>query len=72
MVDSDSEVYRTQDGDVLDLICLNHYGETSQSLHSVLEANPGLSSYDAILPAGVSIVLPTMTVNEVASIRLWD
>lgn len=72
MVDSEGEVYRTQDGDILDLICLNHYGEASQSLNSVLEANPGLSSYDAKLPAGVLIVLPTTTVNEVASIRLWD
>ncbi|MCG7868178.1 MAG: tail protein X [Candidatus Thiodiazotropha taylori] len=66
-------IYRTVDGDVLDQICLQHYGRTG-TVETVLDANSGLSAVGAVLPAGVQIELPELPDSEtvVDAVRLWD
>ena len=51
--------YRTRAGDVLDWIVWYHYrGRVSGVVEQVLAANPGLSDYGPVLPAGLVIDLP--------------
>lgn len=68
-------IYLTRDGDMLDLICFDHYGPDAlnQSVTAVLEANPGLADQGAMFPAGLSITLPDWTPLAVQSaVQLWD
>jgi len=65
---------RTIDGDMLDVICLNHYGHARRYVESVLNANPGLADQGSVLSAGITIVLPELTElhHQEAAVRLWD
>lgn len=65
--------YRTKDGDVLDAICLGHYG-TDAVVPTVLAANPGLAALGPILSSGLLIELPDIevTAKAAATVRLWD
>lgn len=67
-------LYETRDGDVLDLICHNHYGSEIGTTEIVLEQNRGLSSYGSTLPAGLTIELPDLTSPTVVTeqVNLWD
>lgn len=68
-------IYRTRDGDVLDAVCLRHYGGKQDHVEAVLDANPGLADLGPVLPSGVLVTLPdieTVAVTEVPTIRLWD
>jgi len=67
-------VYRTIDGDMLDVICLSHYGHAHRYVEAVLNANPGLAEQGAVLSAGIVIVLPDLTElnHQEAAVRLWD
>lgn len=49
--------YLTKDGDRLDQICHQHYGDVNMIV-TVLEANKGLESQPPVLPAGLLIKLP--------------
>lgn len=67
-------VYRTRDGDMLDVICLAFYGHADGYLESVLAANPGLANIGPVYTAGLLINLPNLP-NQPASqgsIRLWS
>ncbi len=64
--------YRTKDGDVLDLICRNYYGDAPHSVEAVYDHNPKLADFGPILPAGIVIDLPEAAPVEAATIRLWD
>ncbi|ODC01213.1 hypothetical protein A3197_01635 [Candidatus Thiodiazotropha endoloripes] len=66
-------IYRSVDGDVLDQVCLRHYGHVG-TVEAVLDANPGLSAVGAVLPAGVEIELPKLPDSEadIDVVRLWD
>jgi len=66
--------YTTIDGDVVDLVAFNFYGHHVGTTEIVLEANPGLASRSAYLPAGVVIRLPNIKppVVEQELISLWD
>ncbi len=68
--------YMTSDGDMVDLICRRHYGQTTAGIvEQVLQANPGLADRGAILPMGITIVLPEVqgdALPVVASVKLWD
>lgn len=66
--------YRTRQGDVLDLICLRHYGQRDGVVERVLDANPGLASKGAVLPLATTIVLPELpsALKPAATIKLWD
>lgn len=65
-------IYRTKDGDVLDLICRTYYGDQPHSVEAVYEANRGLAAHGPILPAGLLIDLPDAQPVARAAIRLWD
>lgn len=64
--------YRAKDGDVLDKICLAHYGVTGV-VPQVLEANPGLAARGPLLSAGVIVELPVLAAVTVDAntVRLW-
>lgn len=64
--------YRTRDGDVLDLICHNYYGDAPHSVEFVYDANPGLAELGPVLPSGVVIDLPEAAPAEPTTIRLWN
>lgn len=66
-----SRVYRTIDGDMLDLICHRELG-ASAHVPAVLAANPGLAALGPVYSAGVSITLPDVA-EPVATgqVRLW-
>jgi phage tail protein X len=71
---ADGALYRTRDGDMLDVICKSWYGESSRYTEAVLEANPGLADLGPVLPSGVVIELPEFPGLSVkpGSVRLWD
>lgn len=65
--------YVSSDGDVLDQVVSQHYGDTLDGkVEAVLAANPGLAGLGAVLGAGVRITLPDLSdtqANETA--QLW-
>jgi len=65
--------YRTQDNDRLDKLCQQYYGRV-EVVPDVLEANPLLSEYPALLPAGLIIKLPEVVPKQTHqdTIQLWD
>lgn len=65
-------IYRTKDGDMLDLICRNFYGDAPYSVEAVLDANAGLAKLGPVLPSGTLIDLPPAQPITTPTIRLWD
>jgi phage tail protein X len=65
-------IYTTQSNDTLDLICFNHYGSTD-ALKAVLDVNPTLADAPALLPQGLSVILPAWQApsTELGGITLW-
>lgn len=64
--------YIAKAGDVLDDVCLRHYGRVGV-LDAVLAANRGLAAIGPVLPAGHKIRLPDPPTPVTAAIvRLWD
>lgn len=61
-------LYRTKNGDRLDLVCYRFYGRMRGVVEAVLEANPRLAeTHDvARLPDGLSIVLPPPPTRQIA------
>lgn len=66
--------YITRDGDSLDAICYQHYGQEHGTTEVVLEHNQGVCSYGALLPAGITLMLPELnkTTPEIEQVSLWD
>jgi phage tail protein X len=70
-----STLYRTIQGDRLDMICKRHYGtERNRITEIVLSANQGLAAFGPLYNAGVSIFLPDISTTPVSTsiVRLWD
>jgi len=69
-----AETYVTSDGDQVDAIAAAYYGSTSNLVvEQVLEANPGLSDYGPVLPAGLRMTLPDIaSPAQQQGVRLWD
>ena len=64
--------YRTRQGDILDRICREYY-QRVDVIPQVLEANPHLSDYGAVLPAGIVIELPEVSQPvDNSTVKLWD
>ncbi len=64
--------YQTREGDMLDDICWRYY-ERVDVVIDVLDTNPGLAEYGAVLPKGLMILLPEIEIGEaIESIGLWD
>nr|WP_315115006.1 tail protein X [uncultured Neisseria sp.] len=64
----------TKEGDTAAGITAAFYG-SSKYIVDVLAANPELSLYPLLLPAGLKIVMPavdTATVAVIKTINLWD
>lgn len=65
--------YRTKDGDTIDRVCWQHYGQQSGAVEAVLDANPGLADLGPILSAGTIINLPEIETPAVEQgVSLWD
>ncbi|HEI9754823.1 TPA: tail protein X [Proteus mirabilis] len=64
----------TQQGDTVDDICWRYFGQSSGMIEQVLEANPGLVEWGAILPTGTAIELPDMPqqYSTTPILQLWD
>lgn len=67
-------IYRTKDGDVLDALCLTHYGARAGTTELVLDANPGLAALGPVYASGVLITFPDLAPEapEATTIKLWD
>lgn len=68
------KTYITSEGDTADLVAFKYYGTTSALVvETMLAANPGLSDYGPVLPAGTEVKLPDIdTTEKVQGVRLWD
>lgn len=69
-------IYRTKEGDTVDYIAYQYYGNTNNLVvEKILEANHLLAEQPAILPHGIELVLPdpqeiiAVTTDKV---KLWD
>lgn len=65
--------YKTSQGDTLDYVCWQHYGQQSGAVEAVLLANPGLADIGPVLPVNTEITLPELSkpASEKQPIRLW-
>lgn len=67
-----AKTYVTRDGDMLDDICWQHYGNEAV-VQQVLEANPGIADMGAVLPSGVRLVLPDVVLAKTENVvSLWS
>lgn len=57
-----STVYVSEQGDMVDKVAWQHYGTERGTTEAILDANPGLADHGPILPAGVKIILPKISV----------
>ncbi len=66
--------YITREGDTADYITWKYYGyQDKQTVEQVLAANPGLADRGPILPAGITVELPTLaTTTTTTGVKLWD
>lgn len=68
-------IYTVREGDTVDLIAWRYYGrQDSRVTEQVLDANPHLADYGALLPGGLSITLPDIATpgEQAATVKLWD
>lgn len=66
-------LYKTVKGDVVDSVAYKFYGSYQDGMvELILNANPHLADYGAVLPAGVSIVLPEINKAPQSVDRLWS
>jgi phage tail protein X len=67
-------VYRTSQGDTLDYVCWQFYGQQSGAVELVLAANPGLADLGVVMPIDTVLTLPDLPkpATEVQPIRLWS
>ena len=63
---------KTSDGDVLDRLCHQYYGNLLGTVEAVLEANPGLATRAQPFVSGVVILLPDLAPARSDVINLWD
>ncbi|XXQ68934.1 tail protein X [Neisseriaceae bacterium B1] len=64
----------SKDGDTLSRIAYQYYGNSVAQVERILEANPQLCRYPALLPAGIAITLPAQTAQQatISTLNLWD
>ncbi|GHS91599.1 hypothetical protein AGMMS49949_02260 [Alphaproteobacteria bacterium] len=68
-----STFYTTKDRDVLDVICLHHYGYCRGAMEVVLQANSWLATHTSPLPAGLILLLPDIASQPTQKIvRIWS
>ncbi len=66
--------YVTKEGDMLDHICFQYYGESRDYTEAVRDVNPALANYGPVLPFGLTITLPDLSslATQQNTIRLWN
>jgi len=65
--------YTTRQGDMLDAICHQYYGNISGAIETVLDVNPSLCEQPLVLSAGLVIELPVIqSAVEPTDIDLFD
>ena len=62
---------RTSDGDLLDVICQQHYGHLNGTVEAVLEENPDLAREAQPFRAGLLIRLPVLSAPAVELLQLF-
>jgi phage tail protein X len=68
-----NKVYRTIDGDMMDLIAFREYGISSQVTEVLYDVNYRIADNPIVMPAGIDVELPPQTPpSERSVIRLWD
>jgi len=70
-----TDAYLTKQGDMVDAICYAKYGYTAGATEAVLAANPGLADLGPVLPANITISLPTIAPTPspvIATVDLWQ
>lgn len=68
-----AQIYKTKSNDVVDAICYKFYGDRSDALDAIFNANPTLSTYGAHLPAELVITIPDLPEEKTkATIELFD
>ena len=67
-------LYRTKQGETVDLICHRHYGIAHLTTEMVMEANPSLAENGLIIAENTLIALPEITqVTPIKNtLQLWD
>lgn len=67
-------VYTTVELDMVDFIAFKHYGHHRKTAEAIYEANWGLADYGMLLPAGIEIILPTITQQPETKeyVKLWE
>lgn len=66
-------LYTTVNGEMVDAIAYNFYGRYENGMTElILNTNPHLADYGAVLPAGVLIVLPEINKAPQTVDRLWS
>jgi phage tail protein X len=67
-------LYRSVQGDTVDLICHKHYGTTHLTTEMVMQANPNLAELGPIIAENTLIELPniTQTTPQPNTLQLWD
>jgi phage tail protein X len=59
--------------DTLDLICHRHFGQTARVTETALLMNPGIARFSAILPEGLTVLLPDKAPpREKETVQLWS
>lgn len=68
-----SALYRTVEGDVVDLVVHRVFGTTAGLTEEMLALNPGLADRGPILEAGLELRLPVPPAETPAApVRLWS
>lgn len=68
-----AETVQTAEGDTVSRIAYRYYGESGGMVARILDANPGLYRHRALLPAGLTVVMPERAPSgAVPTLNLWD
>ena len=64
----------SKDGDTLSSIAYRHYGSSAGQVERILQANPRLCRYPALLPPDLTITMPPPEAarKPERTINLWD
>lgn len=67
------QYYQTVQDDRLDRICHHWYGQVQGQVEAVLQANPRLADYPALLPPGILIAMPQVRqIQQPVPARVWE
>jgi phage tail protein X len=70
---AEERVYKTIDGDMIDLIAHREYGISSKVTEVLLDHNYRIADYPMEMPAGVDVELPPQNPVKLRDlIKMWD